>query len=72
MIYNPITTVKKVGQETAAVTVASALIIQYVLEGLLGVEIAKEDIVKVSGSIGVVAGAVRGVFNWIKNRRRKI
>lgn len=65
-------TATKAGKETLAVSAASAVVIQVILENVFGVDIPKEDIVKVSGAIGVVSGVVRGAMNWWKNRKRQI
>lgn len=70
MTYSPAKTAGKVVKEGVSVTVAAAVVIQLVLEQVMGVEVPTEKIVQVSGAIGVVSGAVRGFFNWLKNRKK--
>lgn len=70
MAYNPTTTVKKALTEGITVSVATAVVVQLLLEELFGVEIQTEKIIELSGAIGIIAGAVRGAVNWVKNRKR--
>jgi hypothetical protein len=69
-MYSAQKTIEKGAKETVVVSVAAATIIQLVLENLIGIEVPKDDLVKVAGSIGVVSGIVRGIFNWVKNRKK--
>ena len=69
-MYSPAKTVAKAMKEGVSVSVAAVLVVQGILENVMGVETTKEQVVEVAGALGVVAGVVRGFFNWLKNRKK--
>jgi len=70
-MFQPRKTVVKGLQHGATTSIGSAAAIQCVLELFLGVEIATEDILKVSGAIGVLTGGFWSVINWFKHGKKK-
>jgi len=70
MLYNPRKTINKSIKEGVTVTAVSIVVIQVLLEEILGIEVPKAQVVEVSAALGIVAGALRGIFNWLKHRKK--
>ena len=71
MFFSSHKTIEKGLKEGVTTTVAAAVVLQLVLEQLLGVEVSKEQLIEVSGALGIVTGVVRAAFNWFKHRKKK-
>lgn len=68
--YSPLITAKKAVTEGTTIGVSAAVLVQFLLKNVLDVEVSTDDTLKFSAALGTVAGAIRGAFNWWKNRKK--
>lgn len=72
MIFSKRKAVTKGVKDGVTTSVAAVVVIQVVLENLMGIEVTKEQLIEVSGALGVLSGAIRTAFNWLKHRKKGI
>ncbi len=64
ILFDPRKMIKKGMKQGFTASVASMVVIQFLLEEILGVQVSKEQLIEVSGAIGVISGTIKSALNW--------
>lgn len=69
MNYDLNKTMGKAVKEGVTVSASTVFLMKFLLERLLDVHVSTEATMQFSAAVGVLAGAIRGAFNWWKHRK---